>query len=1158
MATELRKTGISVVGDVPWGTHFCHFYETKQDLLDTLVPYFKAGLESKEYCLWVVSDSDVITVEEAKGALAQAVPDFDRHLAAGNIEVLNGFDWYLEENVFNLERVTRAWDAKLKRALALEYDGMRVSGDTLWLAEKDWKDFFAYEKQLNDSIINRPMTVLCTYPLAMSRAVEVLDVVQAHQFVIARRQGEWEVVETPELKQAKAEIRRLNEALEQRVIDRTNELGVANEELRKEITERKQAEDELRRQKEILQKIFDHIPVMTNFVGADGRIKLVNREWERTLGWSLEEIRQQNVDIFAECYPDPQYRQQVLTFVAQAKGEWVDFKTRVRDGRVIDTTWVRVHLSDGTSIGIGKDITERKRAEEALDERLRFETLVTELSAAFANLSPNEVDREIDKWLQTLVEFLGVDRASFFQFGEDWTTLYRSHSYTVPGIEPLPPPPIGMKEQFPWITDQLRRGVTVKWSRNPDDMPEEAAKEKEYAARLGVKSGLNIPVLVGGSVICAITFTSIVNYRDWPDAMVARLRLVGEIFAAAVERKRAEAALRESEERFRQMAENIREVFWMCSADLSKTLYISPAYEVVWGRSRESLYRDLRSVFAAIHPDDRTRAVTTIEAGLQQGFEVEYRVVRPDGSIRWIWDRGFPIKDESGRCYRLAGIAEDVTERKQAEDALRRSEDRIRLIIDTIPTMAWSLQSDGAIDFVNQRWMDYTGLSLEEAIAEPTGTMHPEDLSGAMAEWGANMAAEEPFEGEIRLQRADGEYRWFLVRTDPLRDEQGNVVKWYGVAIDIEERKRAEETLQFSQTQLAEAQRLAHVGSWDWDIQSNAVTWSDELCRIFGLEPGQIKVGGDALPFIHPEDRDLVISAVTTAVKTKEPYSFYYRILRADGDERIVFSRGQVVSDEDGEPIRVFGATQDVTELKRAEENLKATTERLRALSARLQSTREEEGIRIAREIHDELGSALTSLKWDLEGMDKMLSDPKTGPALASMRGKAKTMTRLIDSTIDVVRRISAELRPSALDDLGLVPAIELHAQQFQARTGIVCNCDFASDRVNLHQEQSTAVFRIFQEALTNILRHAQATRVNIQTIEDEGEFILTITDNGRGITEGEKSGQLTLGLLGMRERAHLIGGEVDITGIEGEGTAVTVRLPIVRAGVVHSRTATD
>ncbi|MDQ5844451.1 MAG: MEDS domain-containing protein, partial [Acidobacteriota bacterium] len=214
MASELRNTGISLIGDVPWGTHFCHFYQTNQDLLDTLVPYFKAGLESNEFCLWVVSTPELITVEEAKGALAQAVPDLDRHLSDENIEILNGHDWYLKENVFNLESVTRAWDAKLKRALARGYDGMRVSGDTFWLAEKDWKDFFAYEKQLNDFITGQHMNVLCTYPLEKSGAAEVLDVVHAHQFAIARRQGDWEVIQAPELIHARAEIERLNKALQ--------------------------------------------------------------------------------------------------------------------------------------------------------------------------------------------------------------------------------------------------------------------------------------------------------------------------------------------------------------------------------------------------------------------------------------------------------------------------------------------------------------------------------------------------------------------------------------------------------------------------------------------------------------------------------------------------------------------------------------------------------------------------------------------------------------------------------------------------------------------------------------------------------------------------------------------------------------------------------
>jgi signal transduction histidine kinase len=217
----------------------------------------------------------------------------------------------------------------------------------------------------------------------------------------------------------------------------------------------------------------------------------------------------------------------------------------------------------------------------------------------------------------------------------------------------------------------------------------------------------------------------------------------------------------------------------------------------------------------------------------------------------------------------------------------------------------------------------------------------------------------------------------------------------------------------------------------------------------------------------------------------------------------------------------------------------------LRKLSASLQSAREEEGTRIAREIHDELGSALTSLKWDLEEIDKQLSTPLEPSALAALREKFQTPMKLADLAITSIRRIASELRPSVLDDLGLVAAIEWQAQQFQSRTGIVCHCDCALEKVELIEEQSTAVFRILQEALTNVLRHAQATKVNIKIKKEKGYFTLSVSDDGKGITEGEKLEQQSLGILGMRERAHLIGAEIEIKGTEGKGTVVTVRVPI-------------
>jgi C4-dicarboxylate-specific signal transduction histidine kinase len=230
MRNETRKTGIDVVGDMPWGTHFCLFYDTKEDLLDITSSYCKAGLEGGEFFLWVVADP--LTTEDAKESLKRTMPDFEQYQDTSSIEIVTARDWYLQGGGFDRERVAKGWLKKLSWASGRGYAGVRVTGDTAWLEKKDWKDFYEYEKSLNEAVANQRLAVLCTYPLGCCGAVEILDVVRTHQFALAKRHGSWDMIETAGHKQAKEEIKRLNEELEERVEERTRELVVASEALR--------------------------------------------------------------------------------------------------------------------------------------------------------------------------------------------------------------------------------------------------------------------------------------------------------------------------------------------------------------------------------------------------------------------------------------------------------------------------------------------------------------------------------------------------------------------------------------------------------------------------------------------------------------------------------------------------------------------------------------------------------------------------------------------------------------------------------------------------------------------------------------------------------------------------------------------------------------
>jgi PAS domain S-box-containing protein len=363
------------------------------------------------------------------------------------------------------------------------------------------------------------------------------------------------------------------------------------------------------------------------------------------------------------------------------------------------------------------------------------------------------------------------------------------------------------------------------------------------------------------------------------------------------------------------------------------------------------------------------------------------------------------------------------------------------------------------------------------------------------------------------------------------------------IAEDITMRKYGEEELQRSEAYLAAGQRLSHTGSWAWNLSTQKVFWSQETFRIFGFEPAGMEtiLMETFLERIHPEDRPTVEEELNSASAQTESYGMDYRIVLPDGTIRDVHDVVYPVGDSSGKVVERYGVVMDVTGRKRAEEALQRSRDQLRALAARIQRVQEEERTRLAREIHDELGQILTGIKI---GLKSLLDRPPQHQEERTRRFQA--LIELIDGAFDSVRTISAELRPGMLDDLGLVAAVEWAAREFASRTQMKLALELPPKDLTVSPEIATAFFRILQEALTNIARHAEATELDVHLADEQLGLRLKVHDNGKGFQEAQPVTVGSLGILGMRERALLLGGQLTIRSSPSEGTTVTAWIPRV------------
>jgi PAS domain S-box-containing protein len=475
-----------------------------------------------------------------------------------------------------------------------------------------------------------------------------------------------------------------------------------------------------------------------------------------------------------------------------------------------------------------------------------------------------------------------------------------------------------------------------------------------------------------------------------------------------------------NDEVFRQLAENIREVFWVTTGDGARLLYISPAYEEIWGRQPGELYEDLSVWRNYVHPADLPRLDAVRAARLELTPEeverlgredMDYRIVRPDGSIRWVRNRSFPIRDESGKIYRFVGLAKDVTEQKRVEHALRDSETFHRLIAELASDYAYScgVFPDGSIrmDYATEGFTRVTGYTVPELSEQGDWPklIHPDDLA-ALAPGFEEIFAGKRSVHELRIVTKWGAVRWIRYSTMPLRD------------------------------------------------------------------------------------------------------------------------------DPNGPVTRLIGAVTDITEQKEAEKRLQDYAARLQLLSRRLLEVQEAERRHIARELHDEVGQLLTGLRLSLEA-----------ERLSGIRAASESPTEIVRELAQRVRDLSLDLRPTMLDDLGLLPALLWLVERYTAQTQIRVKFEHRALDRRLGAETETAAFRIVQEALTNVARHAGTPEAEVDVRRSGASLSVRVLDRGRGfdpISVARKSS----GLSGMRERAELVGGSLHLDASPQAGCCIVANLP--------------
>jgi PAS domain S-box-containing protein len=938
--------------------------------------------------------------------------------------------------------------------------------------------------------------------------------------------------------------------------------------------ERKRAEQALGESEQRFRSAFDYAAIGMALVAPDLRPIEVNRSLCELLGYSEQELLATDF----QSLTHPGDVDSCLARVHRAlAGETASFQLEKRyihkRGHPV---WVLMSASVLRDSG-GKplylicqiqDITETKQA--ALNTQF-----INQLDFALSQIAgADEIIRlaatRLGEYLRATTCFVAeVNRAAGLATVRE---VWNGSLQDTPNI-------VGEYRISDYVTPEFRDEIQAGKAAVVNDVAADP-RTRDFASKyeaLGIAAYVSIPALNERQWEATLTVCD-THARDWRPDEIQLMRDITARLWPAVKRARALEALRESEQRFRQLAENIAAVFFI-TEEFSETspgrvVYISPAFEKVWGRPRETIYQNTRSWLDAVHSEDRPRVSAALLSVAQARFDEEFRVVRPDGSIRWVHDRVFPIRNERGELYRLAGIVEDITARKQIEEALRESQLRYSLATTAggVGVWDWNLET-GAIylDPMLKAVLGFEDREIENRIDDWGKRVHPEDVDHVMTEAQAHIDGLTPYyEVEHRMLHKDGSVRYFLARGAIVEGKNGNPRRMVGTDTDITARKRAEEALRESEQRARRTlveQMLAGVA--ECDAAGRFVLVNQRFCDILGYTQAELREMG-VNDITHPDDLPRMAELYRRLLETGESFVAEKRYLRKDGAEVWVNSNVSPIRNARGEVVESVAIVIDVTDRKRAEREREQLLKQEKAARAEAQAANRSKDEFLAVVSH-ELRSPLSSIL----GYARLL---RTGTVAAAeiqriaeiIERNGKIQLRLIEDLLDTARIISGKLKLE-VQPVELVSVIAgaldvmrpaAHAKGIELRSQLEPLAGQLTGDPNRLQQ-------IVWNLLSNAIKFtSRSGHVELRTENLPHQVRITVKDTGKGIepeflpfvfdrfrqsdsSSARRFGGLGLGLSLVKQLVELHGGTVEAaSGGPGLGATFTVTLPQLAAQV--------